>query len=252
MKKSTPPTLLTTVLASLLLPAALAAETVMEWTFSSQTPGSLIQTATSTGSQQVPLTSPVAFEPEAVQTGETVSAGFTAAKRQMLLSEATDVLAFDANQPFTIELWFQYHSTSDSGRSMLSNRAFKSQDPAMPGITLMIRGTESSGARRVGAFIDFGDQDVFLTSSTPLEPDTWHHLAVRRDEKGRLDLVVDHKSVDSAKTTQNGPLHSPQPLFIGRTANSTSADGYFDGIIQAVRVSNAFIYAKDFLPNRAE
>lgn len=255
MKKHTRPSIRVwkTILATTLLPTSLLAETQLQWSFADQTPETQIKSVSSTGSSQITLSAPVAFEPTAIQTQKTVSADFQAAARQMLRSEGkVQPLEFGENQPFTIEVWFQYRSTSPGGRAILSNRAFRTQDPALPGITLLIRGTNSPNANGLGAFLDFGDKDVFLTSTEPLTPNTWHHVAVRRDAEGKLDIVLDGKSVKHTGPGHQGAVSSPQSMFVGRIANNATEDSFFDGVIQSIRVSDQFLYARDFMPNQAE
>jgi|GEM_PF-3336891 len=244
---------LAAISCTLLLASASPAKTVLRYDFVNTMPNQPIEGVSSSVLPEAKLSAPVSMEPMAIKTGRTVSAQFSPGERQMVKSAMpVQAMKFSEGQTFTIQVWFKFHSTSNVGRSILSNRAFKSQNKNMPGFTILMRGDNSNIPDGVGAFVDLGEREVFLTSPEPLKKDVWHHVAVRRDEQGHLDLVLNDVSVHRSGAGYLEPIKSPQVLILGRLGNSQDEGGFFDGIIQSVQVDDEFLYSHDFLPNVAE
>ena len=81
-----------------------------------------------------------------------------------------------------------------------------------------------------------------VVGNTVLSTGVWHHIAGVWDGS-YLKLYV-NGNLDSTVNTGNGPASGTSSLKIGRN----SGGGYFNGLIDEVRVSNTVVYTSNFTP----
>ena len=83
-----------------------------------------------------------------------------------------------------------------------------------------------------------------LTSSSTYALNTWHHLAITRDGSNNMTMWVNGAS---AATTTNSTSILQATTFIG--TRSVALDGYFNGYISNLRVTNTAVYTTAFTPS---
>jgi len=85
-----------------------------------------------------------------------------------------------------------------------------------------------------------------LTSSTTYPLNAWHHLAITRDGSNNMTMWVNGAS---AATTTNSTSILQSTTFIA--TRSVALDGFFNGYLSNVRVTNTAVYTTAFTPPTA-
>jgi len=83
-----------------------------------------------------------------------------------------------------------------------------------------------------------------LTSTSTYALNTWHHLAITRDGSNNMTMWVNGAS---AATATNSTSILQTTTFIG--TRSVALDGYFNGYISNLRVTNTAVYTTSFTPS---
>ena len=83
-----------------------------------------------------------------------------------------------------------------------------------------------------------------LTSSSTYALNTWHHLAITRDGSNNMTMWVNGAS---AATATNSTSILQTTTFIA--TRSVALDGYFNGYISNLRVTNTAVYTTSFTPS---
>jgi hypothetical protein len=82
-----------------------------------------------------------------------------------------------------------------------------------------------------------------LTSTSTYALNTWHHLAITRDGSNNMTMWVNGAS---AATTTNSTSILQTTTYI---ASRSALDGYFNGYISNLRVTNTAVYTTAFTPS---
>jgi hypothetical protein len=83
-----------------------------------------------------------------------------------------------------------------------------------------------------------------------LTPGRWHHVAGVYDGR-EVRLYVDGRRVAARPAGRGGRVGNSLPLLIGADVTPTGGGGsFFDGEIDAVRLSSVARYTEDFAPER--
>ena len=86
----------------------------------------------------------------------------------------------------------------------------------------------------IRAFID--DDSVAMQPSNAISGGKWYHVALTHDGTDSISLLVNNSVVASGSDTSFGKYNSDGEFYIGRRSNTSK--GYFNGIIDDVRVYN--------------
>lgn len=136
--------------------------------------------------------------------------------------------------PFTLECWFnadvvdnnswiitQYDDAPTNGRNIIS-----------------------LNNEKIRYFFDDGN----IESTGSVSQNTWHHVAVVRDENNEFRIYLDGVQGQSQTSTQL--LYQGRNTYIGKGVGGSN-DRYFDGHIDEVRISNTVRYTANFTPSTA-
>ena len=88
------------------------------------------------------------------------------------------------------------------------------------------------------------NQYTTVFGNAVLTTGVWHHVAGVFD--GSQMRVYVNGTLDASLTSGSGPASGTSTLKIGRN----SGGGYFNGLIDEVRVSNSAVYSSNFTPQQ--
>ena len=91
-----------------------------------------------------------------------------------------------------------------------------------------------------------GTTYVAVVGATTLTTGVWHHVAGVFDGTSTLRVYLDGVQDGTASSAGSAPTSGTGNLLIGRL--SSSAQYYFSGLIDEVRVSNSALYSATFTP----
>ena len=149
-----------------------------------------------------------------------------------IYSSLNDELVLDGD--FTIELWLNYTYFTSSKSTLISYL-----DSGTTGWELNLVGTGEIELEYSGTQLNF---------VTTLTTDTWHHIALVR-ENNIINLYVDGSLDNSSGNTVSESLvaTSSTTFYIGTNWDRTS---YFEGNITNVRITKSSVYSGNFDPKR--
>jgi hypothetical protein len=83
--------------------------------------------------------------------------------------------------------------------------------------------------------IDITAGEITVVGSTPVQPHTWYHVAMRTDDDQELRLLVNGEQVDSAGIS-GSPMPPSGNFLIGTGNSGGGLTHFFDGIIDEVEI----------------
>jgi len=144
---------------------------------------------------------------------------------------------------FTVEAWVK--RTTDSGiwQAILSDATSDFSQATF--LIYVDAGNQAcTGANDQFVLYQTGDQSELCSGQTAML-DVWYHIAVSRNRNGLTRFFVNGVLKRVFHDTSD-PTDSNGILTLGRAGDY--ADGYFSGLIDEVRISNAAIYTTTFIP----
>ncbi len=148
-----------------------------------------------------------------------------------------DYLTCSASVPatgaFTVEMFV--YPTSTAGYQLLLSQ-FTSGDAG--NFQILWDDTNNKFTVNLGA-------STVLTSSTTFSLNAWYHLAITRDGSNNMTMWVNGAS---AATTTNSTSILQTTTYI---ASRSALDGYFNGYLSNIRVTNTAVYTTAFTPPTA-
>ena len=150
--------------------------------------------------------------------------GFDGTHKHILIESDSSL---SLTNQFTFEAWVQIPTTIDTADRVIIGKG-KSNLATAYQLSLTMAG-------KLHIYLDNDTSVVGLESNDVLQSGRWNHVAVTYDGSD-LRLYI-NGAENGSTTTANHILNSTEPLFIGK-ALANSADDYFNGEIDEVRISS--------------
>jgi hypothetical protein len=158
--------------------------------------------------------------------------GFDGTHKYLLIE--TDTTLYLTNQ-FTFEAWIKIPTTVDSANRVIFG---KGKDNLTTAYQLSL-----TTAGKLHIYMDNDTSTVGLESDDVLQSGRWNHVAATYNGSD-LRLFINGTESGSASVSKH-ILNSAEPLYIGKSLTN-SADSYFNGEIDEVRISSIARTASDF------
>ena len=179
----------------------------------------------------------------------TASGYFNGSNTYLSIPDSNDFHFDDAD--FTIEMWLKFTSTTDDYQNV-----FTKSSTSSPYQTYSLgyenRDSFASAPRYKRVHFLMGDTTagtyIRLISLDDLADDTWHHVAITKQEtdmKMYVDGILNDSITGYSSTSDNTEL-----LYIG--SNGTALHGYYNGYIDSLLfIKDDVTYKRNFqVPNR--
>ena len=140
---------------------------------------------------------------------------------------------------FTVATWFKTTSNFDS-KGYIVNKGGIGSDSSSKNMNHGIWMT--SGGQIQAGFETSGGTDNFVTSSGKYNDGKWHYALVTFDGSA-INLYVDNNKVSTLSTSSSPDKTGSQPVRVG--ANSLSANNFFTGSIDEVRIWNRALSSQE-------
>jgi hypothetical protein len=93
------------------------------------------------------------------------------------------------------------------------------------------------------------EKQMIYTGNDIAKITSWQHIAGVVDIQGNMQIYVNGQKSTSNSNRITGVCDRTLPVIVGaRVLNSTSVDGYFNGLIDEIRISNTARYFDNFNP----
>lgn len=221
------------------------AETLAEWEFTQLKEGPIESVAAKTPGAPALVQKDDTHSPTAekgIGPGGAEAAQFVAQKKQFLAAASGDAFEFGANEAFTVEAVIKLASVPPSNTMSRQIVGKRSSEGTFPGWALAVH---SNGALLFVVATE-GDSAKVVRSPDSLPLDEWVRVAGSRDDAGVLRLVINGEVVAEARGTGDS-LKSGAPLLVGKHNTSQHPGFYFDGAIEALRISRGVVSPADTL-----
>jgi hypothetical protein len=180
--------------------------------------------------------------------GNKQSALFSYDSRQYLQANSPQ-LNIGADAAFTLELWVNPRTYSESNASTVSptliqKRGGEPTDTSKPGYQLVMNHEGKIIFRAEGR--DGGGKTLISNAMVPL--DKWTHIAVTRDTSGLFRLYINGQiDIIAGGPRFPGSLENDREFLIGANRFVQHRTGFFDGMIDDVRLSPVELHPEAFL-----
>ncbi len=213
------------------------AEVVVEWSFQDLSAGDKAEKVASALPGGPALTQPTDYRSPYVVNPESADFPGTALEfysdqKQFLQAPADGPYNFGADDAFAIEVLlkiYTYAPTEGTARQIIMKRA---RTGTYPGWSLAVLGDGSL----VMAMAAEGKPAKVIKTRTPLPLNEWIQIAGTRTDDGRIALYINGDQVAEG-ATHGLDLTNDMELFVGKHSGAENPGFYFDGLIQAVRIS---------------
>jgi lysophospholipase L1-like esterase len=134
--------------------------------------------------------------------------------------------AFDSS--FTIELWAKFTNVSSRNKVMIG----RDQGGGSPHWWV---GAEQNTGNGMFVLLDSNNNGTWITGSTALNNDSWHHIVAVKDESvDRIRLYIDGVKEDSTSHNYTAGFGASTTLGIGYMAYNGTPDYFYDGLLDEI------------------
>jgi hypothetical protein len=169
--------------------------------------------------------------------------------------EAANSANVNPSLGFTVEAWIKpdslinnsYVVTKMNGSQNSFELYMKSEQLGNNDYTVMYEfGVVNSGNN---CYLHTVQKQVEYTNNDIIKISQWQHVAGVVGRDGSLQIYVNGQKSTSSTNQITGVCDRTMPLIVGaRKFDNSSADGYFKGLIDDVRISNVARYTANFAP----
>lgn len=133
------------------------------------------------------------------------------------------------NSSFTIELWAKFTNVASRNKVMIG------RDDGGGGRPHWWVGAAQNTGLGLFVLFDTNNNGTYITGSTVLNDDQWHHIVAVKDESvDRIRFYVDGAKEDSASHDYTAGFEASTTLGIGYMAYAGNPDYFYDGLLDEI------------------